>query len=369
VGDHWTAWDPPTEHPPGAQVYIIERGDTLWALAGRFYENPYLWPQLWERNQYIKDAHWIYPGDPLLISLEVAPVEELAEEDLGGAGGADGTGTGMAEDLERPDLRLDRGLAPPEPLGAEDDIYCSGYIGGLEEEFGYELIGSEYSALSPNIVGRAKGTNALNVDPGLFGEVETVRFDLGTGDIVYIDGGMAAGLAPGLLYTVVRPDRVIDHPVTGDVAGRLYEYTGRVRVLTVQDNVAIAEIVQTCSPIRVGDRLKPFVPEPVPLGRRPGLRPANVPATAEELADSPVILYADSGWINLATDSVVFLDRGADQGLAPGDFFTIYRQNRTGLPPVVLGELAVLSVQPRSAVARILESRFAVYVGDRLEPR
>ena len=26
--------------------------------------NPYLWPQIWDQNRYITDAHWIYPGDP-----------------------------------------------------------------------------------------------------------------------------------------------------------------------------------------------------------------------------------------------------------------------------------------------------------------
>jgi len=47
------------------QIHVIVKGDTLWALAGKFLGNPYLWPQIWEKNQYILDAHWIYPGDPL----------------------------------------------------------------------------------------------------------------------------------------------------------------------------------------------------------------------------------------------------------------------------------------------------------------
>jgi hypothetical protein len=47
--------------------------------------------------------------------------------------------------------------------------------------------------------------------------------------------------------------------------------------------------------------------------------------------------------------------------------FTIYRMNRPGLPPVVLGELAVLAVHRESSVARILTSRYTVRLGDRLE--
>ena len=35
--------------------------------------------------------------------------------------------------------------------------------------------------------------------------------------------------------------------------------------------------------------------------------------------------------------------------------------------PVVLGELAVLSSRSGSAIAKILESRYPIYVGDRLE--
>ena len=71
VDDHWTAWDPPTSFPEGTEVYSIERGDTLWDLSNQFYSDPYLWPQLWERNRYILDAHWIYPGDPLVVGVEV----------------------------------------------------------------------------------------------------------------------------------------------------------------------------------------------------------------------------------------------------------------------------------------------------------
>jgi hypothetical protein len=366
VGDHWTAWDPPTEFPPGAQVYTIVPGDTLWALAGRFYQNPYLWPQLWERNQYIKDAHWIYPGDPLLTSIEVAPVEDLAEEDLGGEVNGDGSAT---DETAGDGLRIDSFVVPPEPLGSEDDIYCSGYIGDPDEEFGYHLVGSEYNALSPTLQGVGSARRGLGRRYGVLGDIDAVKINLTVGDIVYIDGGLAAGLAPGLLYTVVEAAELVDHPVTGDEMGRLYKYQGRLRLLTVNDDLAIAEIVQACDAIQLGDALKPFVPEPVPLGRRTGLRPANVPVAEAELTDKPTILRAKDQLTSIAADHVVFIDRGADQGIAPGDVFTVYRRNRDGLPPVVLGELAVLSVHQRSAVARVLESRYAIYVGDVLEPK
>ena len=48
---------------PGATVHIIVPGETLWGLADITYNNPWLWPQLWNENRYITDSHWIYPGD------------------------------------------------------------------------------------------------------------------------------------------------------------------------------------------------------------------------------------------------------------------------------------------------------------------
>jgi hypothetical protein len=363
-GDHWTAWDPPTEFPPGAEVYTIVAGDTLWAIAGKYLKNSYLWPQLWEQNQYIKDAHWIYPGDPLVVSLEVAPVEQveqLSEQDLGGASATGASGQGTAQE---PLPGIDTALAPLQPLGSEDDIYCSGYVGEIDEQFGYHLVGSEYNTMSPSLAGFSGGRQMR----GIYG-VDTVKFDLTIGDVVYVDGGMAAGLSPGVVYMIVMPREVVRNPATNEVVGRIYQYQGRLRLLAVQDRAAIGEIIQACDSILAGTGLKPFVPEPVPLGRRTGVRPANAPVAAEELDDSAVILRGKDTIISFGEDHVVFVTLGADSGAVPGDVYTIYRLNAEGLPPLVLGELAVLSVHPRGAVARILASRYPIYAGDRLEPK
>ena len=51
----------------------------------------------------------------------------------------------------------------------------------------------------------------------------------------------------------------------------------------------------------------------------------------------------------------------------PGDVFTVYRVPEDGDLPIVIGEVGVLSVHPRSAVAKVLESRYPLYVGDVLE--
>lgn len=356
VGDHWTAWNPPTEFPEGAQVYIIVRGDTLWDLAAKNLGNPYLWPQIWEKNPYILDAHWIYPGDPLVLGIEAVPVEEVA----GDAGAiAEGEGDqGMAGVTSAADA-----ARAPQPLGSEDDIYCSGFVGEDEELLPYHVTGSEFQVLSPTLQGRGSSGRI----EGLYGSVDTVKYNLSLGDVVYLDGGQSGGLTPGAVLTAIRPGEIVRHPLSGDEIGRMHHYLGRVRVLAVQEQTAIGEIVQACAPIHVGAALRPFEPEPVPLARRTAARPINDPAAAATLEAAPVIVTSDDGVFSIGQDHVVYIDRGAEDDVTPGDIFTIYRMNREGFPPLPIGELAVLSVRPRTAVAKVLDSSVAIYLGDRLE--
>ncbi|MGE5234432.1 MAG: LysM peptidoglycan-binding domain-containing protein [Acidobacteriota bacterium] len=372
VGDHWTAWEPPTP-AADAQIYIIQKGDTLWDLAKKFNGNPYLWPQLWEKNQYIKDAHWIYPGDPLVSGVQVAPAQQVGEGP--GAATTEGSGAQGAGAGEQPAaepspsegpagvLTAAAAAGPPVQLGATSDIDCSGYIGDPVETFGYHLTGSEYQVQSPQLSGTASRGNVQ----GIYGAADSVKFGLDTGDVVYVDGGQAGGLTAGTVLVAVEPGALVKHPVTGAIAGRMYHYLGRVRVLSVQDKTAIGEIVHSCEPINVGAALKLYEEEPVPLGRRTLPRPVSDPAPAAALANAPVILASSRDEITIGQDHVVFIDRGADDQVSPGDSFTIYRMNREGFPPVPIGELAVLAVRPHSAVARVTQSRAPVYVGDRLQ--
>ncbi len=54
--------------------YVVERGDTLWAIAEIFLDDPWRWPELWQINDDIANPHLIYPGDRLsLIWLNGKP--------------------------------------------------------------------------------------------------------------------------------------------------------------------------------------------------------------------------------------------------------------------------------------------------------
>ena len=365
IGDHWTAWSPPSEFPDGAQLYLIKEGDTLWDLAGRFYGDPYLWPQIWEQNRYVQDAHWIYPGDPLVVGVEVTPIDELEPLDDMETGGER-----TAEMDESAHTRFDPASGAPVALGSADDIFCSGYIGDPDEEFDLRVIGSEYGGLDVQVADAwDRSRRKVRQRVGADGQSITSKLNLSLGDIVYLDGGASGGLMPGSVYIAVEPRELVRHVESREVLGRQYRYLGRVRVLSVQDATSIGEIVHSCYPIQIGTLLKPFEDAPIPLARRTGLRGINDPVSSEVLEEAPVITLAEGGNVTLGQGHLVFIDRGYDDDVTPGDIYTIYRLNGAQPLPMVVGELAVLSVESGTALGKILESRFAVYVGDRLDPK
>lgn len=59
-------------------TYVVQKGDTLWDLSAKFYENPWEWPKIWKANPFIKDPHWIYPGQSLVLPDKMEPKEIAA---------------------------------------------------------------------------------------------------------------------------------------------------------------------------------------------------------------------------------------------------------------------------------------------------
>jgi LysM domain len=362
-GDHYTAWNPPdpATYPAGAKTHKIVAGDTLWALAQQYYGNAYLWPQLWESNTWITDAHWIYPGDILLVEGEGAA--QTAEGTAGDATLGSGTGTtdenaelgtgtftdpsGTGGGLLTANLTRETN---PLPLGAEVDIYCYGYIGQPNEAMPNYFESIE--DVEVMYVPRLRPWHAASVAEG---------------DLIYIRGGSATGLVAGETYMAIEPGDMIYHPHTGALIGQHYNYQGQIRIICTEPNQSRAIVEKACREINVGARLKPIPQLPIPIARVP-----NLPAWCDPPTSRTTGTIIDSrDWdLELAEGILVQVDLGAEGGLQPGDFLTVWRPSpRSDQPRQVLGEIGILTTQARTSTGIIVAMRRTMQIGDYVEAR
>ncbi len=65
IASYATAAEMNGTHP---DTYVVQKGDTLWDISGKFLAKPWLWPEIWQANPQIQNPHLIYPGDVLSLA-------------------------------------------------------------------------------------------------------------------------------------------------------------------------------------------------------------------------------------------------------------------------------------------------------------
>jgi hypothetical protein len=337
VSPHWSKYKYPDSIPEGASYHIVEKGDTLWDLAKRYLNNPFLWPQIWDKNRYITDAHWIYPGDPIILP-NVSLVSEGAGAGAGGAGtegmggeGLGGEGAGGEGDAA---TRLYQ-------VSEEATIRCASHIVQGSEDDSLRILGAE--------LGNERQAYADR-------------------EIIYLSKGSNAGVKVGDVYTTHHVAYKVKHPISTRTIGTKIETTGWLRVLLVQENSSTAIIEQACLDIHPGDFLKPFERTNVPLIRRQAPPTRLTPPSGKA---SGRIVDQELNKAITGDGDLLSIDLGSSDGLAPGNRLTVFRVTYPSVPSArnVIGELAVLKVDERTALTKVIYSRDALLIGDQVELR
>jgi hypothetical protein len=135
------------DHP---DTYVVQKGDTLWDIAGRFLRKPWLWPEIWQANPQIANPHLIYPGD--VVSLAYLDRVQQAVVEPGPR--TEAPITGVPLDAVKPFLK-DRRVVDgfrhlPYVIALEEDRLRSGegqlaYAAGLD----HARPGERYAIMRP----------------------------------------------------------------------------------------------------------------------------------------------------------------------------------------------------------------------------
>lgn len=314
------------DNPPDR--HIVVPGDTLWGISGKFLQQPWRWPEIWQMNKAeIKNPHLIYPGDVVIL-------------DRSGA---------------NPRLRIGKA------------IKAGGGTGKLQPQVHSEAVPQVIPSIPPNII-EPFLSQPLIIEPGAHDGIARVvaaqedRGLMGNGDVAFVTGIPDASI---INWNIFRRGKPLTDPETGEVLGHEAFFLGNAK-LVQPGEPAVVRIVLAKEEIGRGDRLLPTPP-------------ANIMAYAphrpeQEIAGKVMSIYG--GVREGGKGSVVTINRGRNDSLEAGHIVALFRnrvsvgfdeRSRLVATPVPEERYAlafVFRVFDRVAYALVVESSKSVIVGD-----
>ena len=306
-------------------VYVVKKGDTLWAISGHFLDNPWQWPELWYANGQIKNPHLIYPGDRLrLVWVNGKP--RLTDEDFG---------------------RIER-MSPQIRATAEEQPIPAIPIDALRDFLQHpRVLTSEQLEKAPYILEFTEGHIAIGQNDGFF----------------------ARGLPKNAQtdWEVAQPGSRFIDPDNGKLLGYEAIPVGQARLLE-QGETSKLVLDTSEREARIGDRLLPLDQDNFDASFFP--HPPTRPVAGR-------IISVFDGLIDIPIYSVVVLNRGSKAGLDPGTVLTIlqagrsakdpYGDSRKALPDQAAGDLMVFKTTPELSYALVMRADRPTRVLDRFE--
>lgn len=289
------------DHP---DVYVVVPGDTLWDIAGRFLEQPWQWPEVWELNPGIENPHLIYPGDRLRLEYVDGQPRIVRDRDREG----------------RPTVRLSPQMRS---LSREDAI----------ETIPRAVIDN---FLIDNII---MPLDAYEAAPYIVSGTEDSLI-LGAGDEVFARGDWPAGVNSWDIY---RSGTVWYHPESGELLGNELRRLGEARIVAREggDDIRRVHIRRSREELKPGDRLM--------IRQTAALDTHFFPRAPATAIQGSIISLLGEDSLASQYDSVL-IDTGAEAGLRNGDLLDVYLGDRR-VPDPVSGEQLSL---PRQQAARLM---------------
>ena len=313
--------------------YVVVKGDTLWAISGRFLKSPWRWPEIWRMNkEEIKNPHWIYPGDVVLLDRASGTLRLVKNEKYQGKGFIK---------LE-PKARIESNENAAIPIISPADIgpFLSQPL----------VVGEDGLKNAPRIIANEEG-----------------RVVIGAGSRAYARG-ISAGDAKQ--WHIFRPGKALVDPDTKQVLGYEAIYLGEARVLKYGETTTI-EIIKAVQEILRDDRL--VAATTVDL--------ANFVPHAPTRAVRGKIIDSYGGVAEAGRNSIVTLNKGSVDGLDIGSVLAILRTGEVAayrddddkkpqlvkLPEERYGLLLIFRTFERVSYALVMQSTLSVNVGDSVE--